>query len=73
MHDKTEQAYRSAEGRCLDAMQSLRRFSGAEAIASLKTAIRTIEAEQARARREDHLRYDRVIVRDVPSLTPDDF
>ena len=65
MLSKTEQAYHYASGQCLDAMQSLRRFSGAEAIESLKAAIRAIEDEQRRARREDRTRMDR-----IPSAAP---
>lgn len=66
MADKTADAYRYAEGSCLNAMILLRRFAGTEAIASLKTAIRTIESEQMRARREDGLKFDR-----VPAAAPD--
>ncbi len=57
--DKTERAYHHAAGRCLDAMQALRRFSGAEAITELQAAIKAIEDEQRRARREDGVRYTR--------------
>ena len=58
--DRTEREYHTAAGYCLDAMQSLRRFSGKEAIDALQSAIRTIENEQRRAQREDRLRFGRV-------------
>lgn len=73
MRDRTEREYRVAEGRCLAAVISLRRFDSAEAIRDLKSAIRIIEAEKARAQREDVLRYNRVIPANVPTLAPDDF
>lgn len=71
---KTEEAYRTAEGRCLTAMVALRRFSGAEALEQLKLAIRTIEAEQVRARREDRVNWNRVQPAAPPSpMDPMDF
>ena len=56
MPDKTATAYRIAEGHCLDAMVSLRRFAGTDAIDSLRAAISTVEQERARARAADRLR-----------------
>ena len=72
MGDKTETAYRSASGSCIDALYSLHRFAGADAIDRLKAAIRIIESEQARAKREDRVRWDRIPVA-APPLSPDDF
>ena len=53
--DKTEQAYRSAEGCCIFALVVLRRLSGKEAIEELQRAIRTIEDEQRRSQRESRI------------------
>lgn len=44
--DDIELAYDAAFGYCIDAMYSLRRFSGTEAIDSFKSAIRAIERGQ---------------------------
>lgn len=41
--DDIELAYDAAFGYCIDAMYSMRRFCGDEAIESLKSAIRAIE------------------------------
>jgi predicted metal-dependent hydrolase len=70
---KTEQAYHHAAGRCLDAMQALRRFNGTEAVEELKAAIRAIEDEQRRAQREDRLRFRSVQAAPPPPSEPDPF
>lgn len=59
MADTLEKAYHTASGYCLDAMQSLRHLSGAEAIESLKSAIRVIEDGKRRADRERLLEMSR--------------
>lgn len=69
--NKTEQAYRHAEGRCLDAMQALRRLASDEALTELRTAIRIIEDEHRRARREDRVQYAHV--QPAPAPGPFDF
>jgi len=58
--DRTAVAYDVAVGCCLDAAQSLRRFAGTEAIDALKHAIRLIEQEQQRGRREATLERSRM-------------
>jgi hypothetical protein len=65
--DKTEQAYDVAAGYCLDAMQSLRRFSGREAIEALRGAIRVIEREQIRAQREDRIKWTNIQPAPLPA------
>lgn len=47
--DDIELAYDAAFGYCIDAMHSLRRFSGLEAIDSFKSAIRAVERGQRAA------------------------
>lgn len=68
--EKTERAYDAAQGRCLDAILSLRRLAGQEAIESLKQAIRIIEAEQSRAMRER--RRDMYRIPAAPPMPPPD-
>lgn len=70
MADKTADAYRYAEGRCIDALVSLRRFSGNEAIESLRAAIHMIEQEQNRAKREDRLKFGKTYSRPEPFPLP---
>jgi hypothetical protein len=71
--DDIEQDYDAALGYCLDAMYSLRRFSGTEAIDSLKGAIRAIERGQRAAeqrRRRDMARPVAAYVAEPPA-SPD--
>ena len=49
MKDDIELAYDAAFGYIIDSMYSIRRFSGSEAIESLKSAIRAIERGQRKA------------------------
>ena len=64
--DKTERAYHAASGWCLDAMGALRRFDGSDAIDALRSAIRTIEEEQRRAKREDRIHWNAVAAPEPP-------
>ncbi len=68
--DKTERAYDYAAGRCLNAMLALRRFDGKEAIEELQAAIRGIEDEQRRARRENGSPFR---IQPAPSAAPDEY
>lgn len=55
----TSDAYRYAEGRCMDALISLRRLAGPAAIESLKAAIKVVEDERRRAAREERRQMER--------------
>lgn len=68
-----ELAYDSAVGSLLQAMLDLRRFDGTSALAEIKNAMRTIEAGQSKARREERLQFHRVQPAAPPSLGPVDF
>lgn len=72
--ERTEREYRQAEGYCLTAMHSLRRFDSEEAVRCLEAAIHTIKQEQQRAAREERLKFRDT--RPAPPPTPinyDDF
>jgi hypothetical protein len=68
-----ELAYDSAAGRLLQALLDLRRFDGAAALDEIRNAMRTIEAGQNKARREERLLFNRVQPATPPSLGPVDF
>lgn len=74
--DDVELAYDSAFSYIIDAMLSLRRFSGSEAIDSLKASIRAIERGQRKAaeNRRREMRSPRAYVEPPPApVQPIDF
>ena len=52
MADTIEQTYRTAMGMCINAMYSIQRLNGKDALDELKAAIRTIEDGQRQAARD---------------------
>lgn len=69
--DDIERGYDIAMGWCIDAMYSLRRFAGNEAIEAMKEGIRAVEQAQrdAARRRRQEVRIPAL----APPMSPDGF